>query len=165
MRECPSAWVNYKLPVVREKLARNGEKRLCAFGGKDGTRNGAGHTRFDRQNWGRERRKYSLEKMKGSKLEEITQMELQGLEEEYDGFFGEELYISMADRDGVRGMGIEGRLSTKEGGKVEATVVVDTGASCSFLSKEVRRKQGVEGSHRVCRTLRIKSSKGRGRKR
>ena len=86
MRECPSAWASYKLPTVHEKLVRSGEKCQYAFGGKDGTCNGVGHTRFDHQNWGRERRKYYMEKLREGKLEKITQMELRELEEEYDDF-------------------------------------------------------------------------------
>ena len=75
MRECPSAWVSYKLPVVHEKLVRNGEKCQYAIGGKDGTCNGVGHTRFDHQNRGRERRKYYMDKLKEGKLEKIRQIE------------------------------------------------------------------------------------------
>ena len=48
---------------------------------------------------------------------------------ELDDFFGEESYISMTDRDWVKGVEIEGRLSAKEDGRVAVDVVVDTGAS------------------------------------
>ena len=63
------------------------------FGGKDGACNGAGHTRFDRHNWGRERRKYYFS-LKESKPEKIARTQTQELGEELDDFCGEELYIS-----------------------------------------------------------------------
>ena len=107
MRECPSAWVSYKLPKAHEKLAKSGERCSYGFRGKDGARNGLGHTRFDHHNWGRERRKRHASKRE-DKRETIARMKLHELDEELDDFFGGEQHISMTDTDEVRGMGIEG---------------------------------------------------------
>ena len=97
--------------------------------------------------------------------EKITRMQSQALDVELDAFFGDELFISMTGRDGVKGMSIEGRLGTKKGCKLGAGAVVGVGASCPFLSKKMRRTGNLKSSCRSRRALRIKSLGSKGRKR
>ena len=59
--------------------------------------------------------------------EKITRMQLRAVDEEWGDFLGEESYISMTGKDGVKGVRIEGWLSTREEGKLGAEVAIGTG--------------------------------------